>query len=201
MTNRNLDVFQVSASFNQDKDLYARLNQYFDTVELNLKQGRGWFIFNADRNRATRISELIMLRLGQYRPFISYYLVPWRDFSLNAYMREVELSDEEKIKAQAADDQHLKKELNIARRITTDTSWAMLTSDIMIIAGLAPRHNHEVRRLQDVLENRFNRRMATVLLTPRMPHELAADFEKLAPQANFWDNIYGKMYETGYMAL
>jgi hypothetical protein len=201
MLERNLDQFQPANSFNQDRDLYARLNQYLDLVELNLKQGRGWFIFNADRTRAARISHLLLERLAGYRPFISYFNVPWRDFSLNAYMREVELSDEERNRAQAANDQHLKKELNIARRITTDTSWAMLVSDLVIISGLAPKHEHEARRLAEVLDGRFNRHMATVLVTPRMPHELAADFDRLAPEADFWSNFYGRMYETGFMAL
>lgn len=201
MIEPNSDFTQPANSYNQDRDLYTRLNQYMDAAELNLKQGRGWFIFNADRTRAARISNLLLERLADYRPFISYFHVPWRDFSLNAYMREVELSDEERNQAQAASDQHLKKELNIARRITTDTSWAMLTNDLVIITGLAPRHRHEANRLVQVLEGRLTRRMATVLVTPRMPHELATDFDELAPEADFWGNLYRRMYETGFMAL
>ncbi|MEI6045261.1 MAG: hypothetical protein WCS37_13000 [Chloroflexota bacterium] len=201
MLERNSDQFQPANSFNQDRDLYARLNQYMDTVELSLKQGRGWFIFNADRTRAARISTLLLERLAGYRPFVSYFHVPWRDFSLNAYMKEVELSDEERNQAQAANDQHLKKELNIARRVTTDTSWAMLVSDLVIISGLAPKHDHEARRLAQVMEGRFNRQMATVLITPQMPHELAEDFDQLAPETDFWGNLYGRMYKTGFMAL
>ena len=197
----NSNQFQTTNSYNQDRDLYARLNQYMDVVEQNLKQGRGWFIFNADRTRATRISNLLLERLAGYRPFISYYHVPWRDFSLNAYMREVELTEEKGHQEQAAHDQHLKKELNIARRITTDTSWAMLVSDLVIISGLAPRHRHEVQRLVQVLDGRFSRHMATVLVTPRMPHELAGEFEELAPEADFWGSLYRRMYETGFMAL
>ncbi len=201
MAERNLDYVQPGNSYNQDRDLYARLNQYMDAAELNLKQGRGWFIFNADRTRAARISNLLLERLAAYRPFISYFHVPWRDFSLNAYMREVELSDEKRNRIQAESDQHLKKELKIAQRVTTDTSWAMLVNDMVIISGLAPRHDHEVRRLIEVLEGRFNRHMTTILLTPRMPHELAADFNQIAPEADFWSNLYRRMYETGFMAL
>jgi len=201
MIEQNSDAFEPLSSFNQDRDLFARLNQYMDTATLNLKQGRGWFIFNANRTRANRISNLLMGRLAEYRPFISYFYVPWRDFSLNAYMREVELSDEERNAAQAAKDQHLKKELNIARRVTTDTSWAMLTSDIVIISELQPNHNHEARRLAEVLEGRLGRRMTTVLITPHMPRELGQAFEELAPETDFWDNLYRRMYETGFMAL
>jgi hypothetical protein len=199
MINPNSDSIQPANSFNQDRDLYARLNQYMDTVEANLKQGRGWFIFNADRARAARISNLLLQRLAEYRPFISYFHVPWRDFSLNAYMKEVELNKEEQ--QQPPEDQHLKKELHIAKRITTDTSWAMLVNDLVIITGLAPHHRHEAQRLAQVLEGRLTRQMATVLVTPRMPHELAEDFDTLAPETNFWGNLYRKMYETGFMAL
>lgn|SRR5690349_23998663 len=201
MIEPNSDFVHPANSYNQDRDLFTRLNQYMDTAELNLKQGRGWFIFNADRARAARVSNLLLQRLAEYRPFISYFHVPWRDFSLNAYMREVELSDEERNQAQAANDQHLKKELNIARRVTTDTSWAMLTNDLVIITGLAPRHRHEANRLVQVLEGRLTRHMATVLVTPRMPHELATDFDELAPEADFWGNLYRRMYESGFMAL
>lgn len=201
MINPNLDAFEPANSFSQDRDLFSRLNQYLDTLELHLKQGQGWFIFNADRPRSARISKLLLDRLVAYRPWISYYHVPWRDFSLNAYMREVELNDEERNRKQAATDQHLKKELNIARRVTTDTSWAMLTNDLVIISGVAPDHPHEARRIVQVVGDRLQRQLATVLITPRMPHTLAEDFERINSEFNFWAALYRPLYESGYLAL
>src|SRR5260221_5647658 len=75
----------------QDRDLLGRLNSYFDNIDLRLREGQGWLIFNADRGRTRRISQFIGERLNEYRPLVSSYLVPWRDFALNAYMVKIEL--------------------------------------------------------------------------------------------------------------
>lgn len=76
----------------QDRDLLGRLTQYFAAIDQRVQEGQGWLIFNADRQRAARITKFVLDRLTERRPFISYCFVPWRDFALNAYMSKVELS-------------------------------------------------------------------------------------------------------------
>ena len=70
----------------QDRDLLGRLTQYFVSIDARIKEGQGWLIFNAGRDRAARIVRFMQDRLAERRPFLSYYVVPWRDFALNAYM-------------------------------------------------------------------------------------------------------------------
>src|SRR5438067_8778676 len=63
----------------QDRDLLARLTGYFANLEARIKEGQGWLIFNANRARANRINRFMLDRLAEHKPFISYYVVPWRD--------------------------------------------------------------------------------------------------------------------------
>ena len=48
----------------QDVDLLQRLNQYFDTLDLRLRQGQGWVIYNASGNRASRITQFMQEQLS-----------------------------------------------------------------------------------------------------------------------------------------
>jgi len=182
----------------QDRDLYTRLNQYLSRADVHLRQGRGWFIFNADRNRASRVVKLFLERLGDFRPYLTYNHIPWRDFALNTYMRE-QLNVPEN-QPQNKDDK-LNKEFTIARQVTANTSLTMLTSDLLIISELVSQSREEVTRLGQVVVGRHTRQMATVLVTPKMPHELAADFETLRDSPGYWNELYCRMYESSLMAL
>ena len=77
----------------QDRDLLLRLSIYFDAFEQRLRQGQGWFIFNASSGRSRRISTFIQHRLAEHEQSVSAYMVPWRDFALSAYVNEVGLQE------------------------------------------------------------------------------------------------------------
>ena len=68
----------------QDTDLLGRLSVYFDSLEQRLQAGQGWLIFNSGSDRGARIVRFILGRLNLYRPFVSFYHLPWRDFALHA---------------------------------------------------------------------------------------------------------------------
>src|SRR5579863_5928667 len=104
----------------QDRDLLGRLSAYFDSIDLRLREGQGWVIFNADRRRAARISRFIGDRLREYRPLVSSYLVPWRDFALNAYMLKVELAPGQAPTAVERADPRQVQEYAIAGRVSQD---------------------------------------------------------------------------------
>jgi hypothetical protein len=190
------------STFTQDRDLFLRLSQYLDAADINSRQGRGWFIFNADRSRAARILRFMATRLEAYRQQLLYSLVSWRDFSLNSYMLEVELGDNERNQHQLdSGDPHLKQELHIARRVTYDTSFTMLSCDLLMLSGLQPHQPHEIRRLEYVISKRQGLHLATILLTPHQPHELAAAFSAVDSSVDFWNSLYRPMYETGLLAF
>lgn len=73
----------------QDRDLLLRLSLYFDAFE---RQGEGWFIFNADGKRGKRISTFIERRFDDGGD-VDACMMPWRDFALSAYVREVGLPE------------------------------------------------------------------------------------------------------------
>ncbi len=77
----------------QDRDLLLRLSLYFDAFEQRLRQGEGWFIFNADGKRGKRISTFIERRLDDVGGDVDACMMPWRDFALSAYVREVGLPE------------------------------------------------------------------------------------------------------------
>jgi len=185
----------------QDMDLLSRLSRYFDTIESRLKQGQGWFIFNADRTRAARLGRFILERLVECRPLISYYFVPWRDFALNAYMVEVELGSHGAMRPPVEADEHRKHEYNIALRVARDTYYGMLTHDLVIVSGLAPAHLHEAEYLDKVTGGRHERRRATILITPRTVFQLSADFQRLDPSGELWGRLFSRMYETSLIAV
>jgi len=77
----------------QDRDLLLRLSLYFDAFEHRLRQGQGWFIFNAAGGRSHRIARFIQHRVTDDYPDVSAFVVPWRDFALSAYVNEVGLPE------------------------------------------------------------------------------------------------------------
>jgi len=183
----------------QDVDLLGRLTQYFDSIRQHLRAGHGWFIFNARGGRGARIVAFLLGRLAEYQPLITYYYVPWRDFALNAYMVEVELQAmAERI---APLQGRAKREYDIATRISRDSVARMVLSDLLIVAGIAPHHRHELQFLDQAVERRYVQKLSTILLTPAQPHELAAKFEELAPGEQLWERFFGRMYERSLIAL
>ncbi len=189
----------VDAAPLQDRDLLLRLSLYFDGLEGRLRQGEGWFIFNAASQRARRISWFIQQRLADYSPSISYCLMPWRDFALSAYVQEVGLPD--LVPAAYGADDRVKRELEIARHVAQKTYSAMVDTDVLVVVGLKPAHEYEATYLDRTLEGRYRQRLATILLTPDMPRELEAEFETVDPTKVYWDRLYQRMYETSLVAV
>ena len=183
----------------QDRDLLQRLSLYFDAFDSRLRQGQGWFIFNAGGGRSGRISSFIQHRLADYGPQVSYYLMPWRDFALSAYVDEIGLAD--LAPKAAAGDAKVRREYELATRVTHNTKAQLITTDLLVLVGLKPTHRHEAEFLDRTLEGRYEQRLATILLTPDMPQDLEADFEVVDPSRAYWDRLFRRMYETSLVAL
>ena len=183
----------------QDLDLLQRLTQYFDTIDHHLHAGHGWFIFNADGTREMRISSLLLSRLSALQPFVTYYYVPWREFSLNAYMIEVELQSIAPLENQLAG--KAKTEFDIATRVSRDNMVKMAVSDLLVISGLRPAHHHELEFLDQTIERRYRDRLSTILLTPVLPDVLAREFAELDSTTPFWDRLFTRMYERSLIAV
>lgn len=182
----------------QDVDLLNRLSNYFDSIGHQLRQGHGWFIFNADGKRGLRLGSFLTTRVQELSPWFTYYVVPWREFSLNAYMVEVELQS-------LADDHSPENkpgdQYDLARRISRDSMARLVGSDLLVLTGLRPSHRHELRLLDQAIERRYNQRLATILVSPRLPHELSSEFETVSPEFPFWDRLFNRMYERSMIAL
>lgn len=185
----------------QDRDLLQRLSLYFDALDLRLRQGQGWFIFNAPGGRANRIASFIQSRVIEYQPAVSTYFMPWRDFALSAYVKEVGLPELAPPADAAPKDERAKREFELAMRITRDVSDHMLYADLLVLIGLKPSHWHEAIMLDQTIEERYRQRLATILLTPDMPQELEAEFESLDPTRAYWERLFQRMYETSLVAL
>ena len=182
----------------QDIDLLARLSQYFDTLDQHVRSGNGWFIFNAAGPRGARVASYIVGRLGELSPHVSYCIAPWREFSLNAYLVEVELQS---LAQHVGTDGRVKQEFDIATRISRDSMVKMIASDVLVVTGLRPAHLHELRFLDQTLERRYNDRLSTILVTPEQPHQLPEVFHEVAPAMPFWDRLFGRMYERSLIAV
>lgn len=182
----------------QDRDLLQRLSLYFDAVEHRLRHGEGWMIFNASSRRSRRIAGFIQHRLSEHRPPVSYYLLPWRDFALSAFVTEVGLPS---LAPAVSKDARVQAEFDLAARVTSSTWTRMLSTDLLVVIGCKPAHRHEAELLDRTLENRQSHRLATILMTPDMPAELEADLETVDPDKDYWQSIFGRMYETGLVAM
>lgn len=185
----------------QDRDLLQRLSVYFDGFHTRLRQGQGWFIFNAPGSRANRITSFIQYRLSDYRPAVSACFIPWRDFAINAYIKEIGLSELSPEIESSMPDPRVKQEYEIAVQITRKTLNEMSFSDVLVLSGLKPSHEHEAIFLDQMLEERYRQKLATILLTPDMPQELEAEFESLDPSHAVWERLFQRMYETSLVAL
>ncbi len=182
----------------QDRDLLQRLSLYFDAVEHRLRHGEGWLIFNAGSRRSHRIAAFIQQRLAEHQPPVSYFLMPWRDFALSAFVTEVGMPS---LVPDVASDARARAEFDLAARVTSSTWTQMLSTDLLVVVGLKPAHRHEAELLDKTLATRQSQKLATILMTPDMPNQLQAELETVDPTARYWSSIFGRMYETGLVAM
>src|SRR3954466_8467442 len=104
----------------QDRDLLLRLSLYFDAFEHRLRQGQGWFIFNASGKRSGRIAQFIQHRMTDDYPGVSSFVVPWRDFALSAYVNEVGLRELAEPPVTHTENPKVKHEYQLAKHITEE---------------------------------------------------------------------------------
>lgn len=184
----------------QDRDLLNRLNLYFDALEQRLRQGQGWFIFNASPQRSSRIATFIQHRIAEYGS-VSAYMMPWRDFAISAYVTEVGLPELQPAAERQPDGTAVKQGFEVARHVTAETLDKLLFSDLLVLMGLKPHHWHEAIFLDRTIDERYRKRLATILVTPDLPTELQAEFETVDPTGTFWPRLFQRMYETSLVAL
>jgi hypothetical protein len=185
----------------QDRDLLQRLSLYFDAFEQRLRQGEGWFIFNADGKRGRRISTFIERRLDDVGGDVDACMMSWRDFALSAYVNEVGLPQlEPQVKSDEGNDR-LRREFEFAREVTQQVWLRCESAELLVVTDLRPRQSHEAAFLDRTVEQRYSTRKATILLTPEMPSELEADLRSIDPTASTWNRLFTRMYETSLVAL
>jgi hypothetical protein len=185
----------------QDRDLLIRLSAYLDTIEMRVRQGQGWFIFNADRARAARIAQYVLVGLRSHAPLISHFLMTWRDFALNAYITEVALPREEQEEPAPEPESRRDREQRIARRVSREAYWRALNVDVLVLLDLAPAHAHEVTFLEGILVSRHRLHLPTVLTTPYMPDRLKTAIDAVDTEGGTWEQLWGRMYETSLIAM
>jgi hypothetical protein len=185
----------------QDRDLLLRLSLYFDAFEQRLRQGQGWFIFNASGVRSKRIATFIEERISEHEPTVTAYMLPWRDFAINAYVSEVGLSELAPAGPEELADQRAKAGYDVARHVSADTNDRLMFSDLLVLTGLKPIHWHEATFLDRMIDERYRKRLATILVTPDFPNELEAEFRTVDPSSTFWPRLFQRMYETSLVAL
>lgn len=185
----------------QDRDLLLRLSLYFDSFDQRVKQGQGWFIFNAEGGRGGRISRFIERKLVEHQPGVRSFVMPWRDFALSAYVNEIGLPQLEPQAAEGDRRSKLSSEVAFARQLTEDIWSHCSSSEVLMLVGLKPSHRHEVHFLDRAIEERYRQRLATILVTPETPQELEAEVDSLDPNIGYWDRLFTRMYETSLVAL
>jgi len=183
-----------------DRDLLQRLSLYFDAFEQRLRQGQGWFIFNAEGKRGRRISTFIERRLDEVGD-VDACMMPWRDFALSAYVNEVGLPELEPQVKLDEGNERLRREFEFAREVTDHVWLRCQVSELLVVTDLKPRQSHEAAFLDRTMEQRYSNRKATILLTPEMPSELEADLRSIDPTEESWNRLFSRMYETSLVAL
>lgn len=185
----------------QDIDLLQRLTRYFEEIDLRLRLGQGWLIFNASGERAGRINRFLLEHVRAANVPFSHYFLPWRDFALTAYLVEKELHDN-------LGDQRLAEtaipveEYQIAASVSRQTLARMATSDLLVLSGLTPRFEHEARYLEETIDRRHRYRLATILITPEQPHELAIEYSRASGGGlDAWTRLSTRLYATSLIAL
>lgn len=185
----------------QDRDLLQRLSLYFDAFEQRLRQGEGWFIFNAEGKRGKRISTFIERRLDDVGLDVDACMMPWRDFSLSAYVTEIGLPELEPRLHAEEGNERLRREFEFARQVTEHVWQRCESAELLVVTDLRPRQTHEAAFLDRTVEQRYATRRATILLTPEMPAELEADLRNIDPTHSTWNRLFSRMYETSLVAL
>jgi hypothetical protein len=187
----------------QDRDLLGRLNAYFDNIDLRLREGQGWLIFNADRERTGRIGRFIGDRMREYRPLMSFYIVPWRDFALNAYVLKVELASGAQAASNPPSDPRQQQQYAIAGRVSQDMYYQMRYCDLFVLSGVRPSYPHELGYLDQIIAERLQSQRASILITPLMPHELEAEFRAVDRDSGgqVWERFFNRLYDTCLIAL
>ena len=184
----------------QDVDLLQRLNQYFSSLELRLRQGQGWLIYNASGNRAGRINRFMYDRLSSSEFPFSHFFLPWREFALTSYLLQRELLDVPGRQAEMSERE--RQEFAIATRVSRQTLARLATADLLILTGLTPQHEFEISYLDQTIERRYKSKLATIILTPEQPHELALDVVRLGGDGGeAWTRMSTKLYETNLVAV
>jgi hypothetical protein len=184
----------------QDADLLQRLNQYFQTLDHRLRQGQGWLIYNARDGRAGRINQFLQQQLVSAEIPFSHYFLPWREFALTSYLVQVELQNAPEREDEMSE--RSRREYAIATRVSRQTLARMVTSDLLILSGLVPRYAYEIAYLEETIERRYKQRLATILLTPEQPHELALDVTRLSERgAETWERMAERLYATSLIAV
>jgi len=192
------DRLLMEESSLQDRDLLQRLSLYFDALDSRLRQGQGWFIFNARGGRSGRIMAFIQERVLTVGDDVSSCIMPWKEFALSAYVREVGLPE----LAPAVDgNSRVRHEYDMASQITRGTQAQMLNADLLVLSGLRPTHHHEALVLDETLEGRYRQRLATIVLVPDQPQALEAEFRSVDPSRAYWDRLFHRMYETSLIAV
>ena len=184
----------------QDVDLLNRLNQYFSSLDLRLRQGQGWLIFNAKGPRAGRITHLLQEQVQHATIPFSHFFLPWRDFALTSYLVQVELQQ----LGETPEDlpENARAQYQIASSISRQTLARMVTADLLIVNGLVVRHAHEMRYLEDTIDRRYQQRLATILVTPEQPHELAIEMSQVSEAGmEAWQRLSDRLYETSLIAM
>jgi hypothetical protein len=185
----------------QDRDLLIRMAAYLDMIEMRIRQGQGWFIFNADRARSARIAQYVLAGLRAHAPIISHTMMTWRDFALNAYVTEVALPREEQEAPAPEPESRRDQERRLARRVSREAYWRALTMDILILLDLAPAHPHEVTFLDGILSSRYRLHLPTIITTPFMPDGLKAAVDAADEQGGIWDQLWSRTYDTSLIAM
>jgi hypothetical protein len=185
----------------QDQDLLLRLNQYFDVLDQRLRHGQGWFIFNAAGGRLNRIAGFIQAKLSGDYATVDSYLMLWRDFALSAYVNEVGLAEIGPGRNGEFPTEQQKHEFELARHVTEDTCARLMYSDMVVLIGMQPSNWHEALFLDRTIDERYQRKLATILLTSDMPHTLQSEFDGVDPSGKLWSRVFERMYETSLVAL
>src|SRR5688500_6732030 len=185
----------------QDRDLLQRLSLYFDMLDQRLRYGQGWFIFNASGSRLNRIAGFIQAKLDQDHSAVNSYLLPWRDFAISAYVNEVGLPEIAPADGKSFQSKEQQDAFEVGRRVTQDTCERLKYSDLVVLIGMQPSSWHEALFLDRTIDDRYNQRLATILLTADMPHQLEEEFDSLDPSGTLWSRLFSRMYETSLVAL
>lgn len=184
----------------QDADLLSRLNAYFDHLDDRLHHGQGWLIFNSSRDRGARIVRLLIERLDDYRPFVSLFHVPWRDFALHAYISTIALPRDAALAQDDDAGSPRRREFDIASRVANATTFQLAHADLVILNNIAPAQPHETLALTQTAIERTARRRAIIALTEHDPWTLSDAFAAADPTGATWRHFYDAMQESSFIA-